>query len=64
MEELVQEFAIWLVKFLVIYAVVFLFVKNVLRRYVFPRKSASSSNPTIISPAPAELHHPPGDEKE
>ena len=45
MEEMIPEFAEWLVKFLVIYAVVFLFVKKVLRRYIFPRKPPSASAP-------------------
>ena len=57
MEELIRDFAIWLVIFLAIYAVVFVFVKRVLRRYVFPYKKTEEETP----PQPSGDQQEPSD---
>jgi len=64
MDETVQEFTTWLITFVAIYAVVFLFVRHVLRRFVFPYRKPgnephepSGKPPVDSSREPPELRH-------
>jgi len=52
MEEMFQAFIIWLVKFLAIYAVVFVIVRHGIRRYLWPHKKDETNS--------SEVAHPPG----